>query len=508
MSSEPAVLPAYAIERRLAPWPRIHIAPRRTLGMVALALMAVGSLLWVAIAAAHSTFLVPTAQPRSFPSWMSGPLHRLWGGAPTEQKLLEDLGSWAMIGLYGCYLAVLACAGRLRARWVLATVVVVDVVFFLSPPLSYTDVFNYLNYGRMGVLHGLNPYTTIPALEPHTDATFQLSNWHHLSSPYGPLFTLLTYALVPLGVHASFWVLKLLLLAAALAIAALVHRAAALLGRDPVRAVAFVALNPLVLVWGLGADHNDFFMVALLALAVYLLAFARAGRAAEPAHGRRWSPAGCWRRGAALAHRHPEAVAGAALALAAGLKASAAVIAPILFFAAPRRRALLAGALAGIASVAVASVAAFGPHGPDLGTQGRLVTHLGIPNLIGYALGLGGETTSMKGVVQLVLIAAVAAGAVWTWRRGERWLSAAAAVTVVLIVSLSWAAPWYILWALPLVVLVPSRRLRTAVLLLGAYFVVVFVPLGGSFLATKLHFDPSRTPLGRQHGNDIEQVLH
>ena len=55
-------------------------------------------------------------------------------------------------------------------------------------------MFNYINYGRMGMQHHLNPYTTIPVLEPHGDPSYALSNWHQLLSPYGPAFTLLTYA--------------------------------------------------------------------------------------------------------------------------------------------------------------------------------------------------------------------------------------------------------------------------------------------------------------------------
>ncbi len=45
-------------------------------------------------------------------------------------------------------------------------------------------------------------------LEPHSDPSFLLSNWHQLLSPYGPLFTLMTFAVVPLGVGGSFWALK------------------------------------------------------------------------------------------------------------------------------------------------------------------------------------------------------------------------------------------------------------------------------------------------------------
>ena len=48
-------------------------------------------------------------------------------------------------------------------------------IFFLAPPLALTDVFNYINYGRMEVVHHLNPYTTIPILEPHSDPSYYLS---------------------------------------------------------------------------------------------------------------------------------------------------------------------------------------------------------------------------------------------------------------------------------------------------------------------------------------------
>ncbi len=107
---------------------------------------------------------------------------------------------------------------RLPARWAIAAIVAVHAIMFLSPPLALTDIFNYINYGRMEVVHHLNPYTTIPVLEPHNDPSYALSNWHQLLSPYGPLFTLITFVVVPLGVAASFWTLKGLLMLASLGI--------------------------------------------------------------------------------------------------------------------------------------------------------------------------------------------------------------------------------------------------------------------------------------------------
>ncbi len=64
--------------------------------------------------------------------------------------------------MYGATCSRSSTRARLPARWVIATIVAVHAIFLLSPPLALTDLFNYVNYGRMEVVHGLNPYTTIP----------------------------------------------------------------------------------------------------------------------------------------------------------------------------------------------------------------------------------------------------------------------------------------------------------------------------------------------------------
>ncbi len=77
------------------------------------------------------------------------------------------------------------------------------------------------------------------------------------TSAYGPLFTLATYPLAWLSVGSSICVLKLERRGAALALAALVARLAPSRGVEPLRAAAFVGLNPLVLVHVVGGPHND-----------------------------------------------------------------------------------------------------------------------------------------------------------------------------------------------------------------------------------------------------------
>ncbi|HTA15839.1 MAG TPA: hypothetical protein VK781_13370, partial [Solirubrobacteraceae bacterium] len=206
----------------------------------------------VVAAADRPSVLSSTTTPHFFPHWMAGPLGGLWPSLTRSTQGLRYLFSAAIVVMYASYLAGLKYVPRLRARWAIAAVIGAHAIMFLAPPLALTDVFNYVNYGRMEIAHHLNPYTTPPILEPHSDPSFALSNWHQLLSPYGPLFTLMTFAVVPLGVAASFWTLKGLLMLASLATVLLVWRSARLLGRDPVAAIVLVGLNPIVLLWGLG----------------------------------------------------------------------------------------------------------------------------------------------------------------------------------------------------------------------------------------------------------------
>src|SRR5271166_1484527 len=203
------------------------------LGGLALFVVVACSALVVVISANRPSILAPTSHANFFPHWMAGPLGGLWPGFTRDGTALKYVFTGAMVLMYAAYLVALAYVPRLRARWAVVAIVTVHAIFLLAPPLALTDVFNYINYGRMEVVHHLNPYTTIPIGEPHTDPSFALSNWHQLLSPYGPLFTLLTFAVVPLGVAGSFWALKGILVLMSLATIVLVWRCARLLGREP-----------------------------------------------------------------------------------------------------------------------------------------------------------------------------------------------------------------------------------------------------------------------------------
>jgi hypothetical protein len=464
------------------------------LGAAALTAIVVCGLLIVVAAADRPSLLAATTTQHFFPHWMAGPLGGVWPSLTRSTQGLRYLFSGAIVVMYVGYLVGLRFIPRLPARWTIAAVVGVHAVMFLSPPLALTDVFNYVNYGRMEVVHHLNPYTTIPVLEPHNDPSFALSNWHQLLSPYGPLFTLMTFAVVPLGIAASFWTLKGLLTLASLAIVLLVWRSARLLGRDPVTAIVLVGLNPIVLVWGLGGDHNDFLMMFFVVLGFYLILYARA--TLDTANASRWSPA--------------LVGAGAAFVTAVAIKASAAILLPVVLAGVAARRRDLLGVAAGMAVGAVVlgvtSALAFGPHFPDLATQGRLVTMVSLPNLLGLALGQGGETETLRVLLSGVLVACVAGCSLMAWR-GRDSLTAAGWASVALLVTLSWVLPWYVLWVLPLAALSASRRLRTVALLLGVYFIAAWAPVAG-IAFNAIGFHPEKTPLGRLHQRYVKELLY
>lgn len=487
----------------------------------ALTLMVFTSLLLVSLASAHAGILVPGTIARTglYPPWLAGPTGVLTNWFNASRHTERIVFTMAIATMLVAYLVVVYAAPRVRPTWVLAAIVALHVVFLLSPPFTLTDVFNYLNYGRMEYVHHLNPYTTIPALEPHTDPTFLLSNWHGLLSPYGPLFTIFTIGLAPLGVAGSFWAMKVTLMLASLATVFLVYRCAQLIGRNPLVAATIIGLNPIVMVWGMGGDHNDFLMLLLIVLACWLLLRAnveRVGRRARPAMAQpgfagwtrhAWARLDGMPRPLVVGEPGPwmEVAAGVALVAAVAIKASSAVLIPVILCGTARRMRVLVGLVIGFAAATVMTLYAFGPNLPNLGQQARLVIPDGIPNLIGLALGFGGETAHMRTVMSLLLVAVVAGCCVWAWRT-RRWLVACGWASLALVATLSWTLPWYIAWLLPFVALSRSRGLRIAAVLLGIYIYLAWMPYSSEILGF-LHVNPATTLLGQQESSFMNSLL-
>jgi Glycosyltransferase family 87 len=361
------------------------------------------------------------------------------------------------------YLGVLAVAPRLGRRIVWATIAVLVAGFAVVPVLLSHDVYSYVDYARLGVVHGLDPYVQPPAAVP-ADPVYRQVEWTEATSAYGPLFTLATYplALLPVGVAVA--ALKGLAALSVLGLAALLARLAPARGADPLRAAAFVALNPLVLVHVVGGAHND--GLAMLAAMVGVAAV--------------------------LAAR--EAAGGAALVAAIAIKASTAIVAPFALVASirlpPTGRerqpdwrfrpvgAFVAGALAAALAIGLAAYVAFGwdwlnAFGLAGENQDR-TGHMSIPITAARLIGI--DPDPIRATALVLYAALVLFLLAWTWRGGD-WIRAAAWASLALLIATSWLLPWYLIWLLPLAALSRDTPLTSLTLLLTAYQLGARIPL-------------------------------
>ena len=419
----------------------------------ALAALALVYFLIAALPAAPGSRLVPATAGGS-PDWLLGPLRPLGldgaSGAAAGPLLYAAL--WVAFVLYA---VVVWRASELSARAVAGAVVALHALFLLAPPLLSQDVFSYIAYARLGAEHGLDPYTHSPVDIP-ADPVFGFAGSKSAVSVYGPLFTLPTYALAPLGVAGAYWVLKLVAAAASLGVVALVWRSAERLGRDPRAAALLVGLSPLVLAHVVAGAHNEALVMLLVMAGVH--AFMRA----RPLAAGAWSTA------------------------AAGLKASGALVVPYLALGSrPRVRRVIAGvALAGAGLLAL-GLAGFGSNvfeafGLLSSNQGR-TSKLSFPYKTAELLGaaLPGDRVDYRATVRALFALGFAAVAAWTlWRtwRGEDALRMAGWATLAVLVASAWLVPWYLLWLLPLTALAGDRRLTVATLVLSACVLAIGVP--------------------------------
>ena len=408
----------------------------RVTGIVALAGI-IGCGLRIATAATVSPrYLVPSGRRTGYPLWMRGPLHPFGTGALPVHGFVA-----LMAGMLVAWLAAVLCA-RWLPVWVVATsVVIATAVFAVAPPLLSTDVFNYIAYGQMGT-HGINPYLHGPAVmqgQPVYGYTGHL--WKNVPSAYGPLFTLFTYALAPLGVAGAFWALKAITAAAALATAWLLWATAKRMNIASGPVLALVALNPLVLVYAVGGAHNDVLMTTPLAAALYF----------------------------AVAKR--PAAAGAAVVTAIAIKLSAGIALPfVLLGARPRKRALAGAAVATVVLGGVALLV-FGTPLTNMGKALAAQQHfnwivVSVPSFIGHYLHLG-KPDHLARQALMALAAAVAVVMLIRARGGRGWIAGAAVAMLVLLATTAWVLPWYIVWALPFAALTRRRALPAAAILVS-----------------------------------------
>jgi hypothetical protein len=426
----------------------VQHAERRSLaltaaGVAALA-AAVGASAWIAVGAAGGHYLIQLPSGTS-PGWIAGPLHGLGGS-------LRPAGLSAALAVLGAsYLIAVASARSLSLPVVLAAVALASVAFTLAPTLVSTDVFGYIAYAREAAAHGVNPYLFAPASIPH-DPIFSLVYWRQQTSPYGPLFTILS---LPLGVTSTafaLWSFKAVAGVAAIGLAWLSATLARERGSDPARAAALVGLNPVLLVYAVTGAHNDVLAALFLAGALVL-----------------------------VVRRHEAAGAAAAVG-ALAIKVTFGLALPFVLIGAGRRRRGAFGAGLALIAIGVPALLLFGTHMLDqvhrIASQRLFDIAFSGPDRLARLFGtpidsaIRTASTAAAGTVALLMLARA-------WR-GRDWITAAGWAFLGLTASIASLAPWYLVWLLPLAAGSRSRALGAATVLASAYLIAVHVPaLGG-----------------------------
>jgi alpha-1,6-mannosyltransferase len=376
--------------------------------------------------------------------------------SPNIAAWLEGIGERLGFRVFLIALIVFTCAyagilalgwarGAISKRWAIVLVGVLHALVFAGPILLSTDVFSYIAYARMGVEHGINPYLHGPiAIDGDPIYHYVGQDWKHVATAYGPLYTLLSYPLAPLGLKGALWGMKVEALLASLGTLALTWRCARIRGFDPVVALLAVGANPLYVLYGLGGAHNDLIMMLLMMAAVSLTL---AGR---------------------------DAPAAAAVVAGALVKATVAALLPFMILA-RRRLAPVLGAIAALVLGALIGYAVFGVHGIDvvaaLNRDAAFVSTDSFPTEIAHLLGKPGVFPVDHDLLKAALVLIVL-HLLWRTWRGYDWVAASGWTLLAIAVTSTWLLAWYILWPLPLAVITRDRRLLVATLAVQALFIV------------------------------------
>jgi hypothetical protein len=363
-------------------------------------------------------------------------------------------GLLALAGRAGAWTGRPAVAGThppaISERWAIVLVGALQLIVFAGPVLISTDVFSYIAYARMGVEHGLNPYLNGPvAIAGDPVFKYVGPDWIHVATAYGPLYTLLSYPLAPLGVVGALWGMKLEALLASAGILVLTRRCARARGLDPVLAIVAVGANPLYVLYGLGGAHNDLIMMLTMMAAVSLTVLGTPS-------GRREAAGAAW------------VVAGALI------KATVAVLLPFMILS-RRTLAPVLGAAAAVVLGGLVGYAVFGIHGIDLvaalNRDAAFVSTDSFATEIAHLFGKPGVFPVDHDLLKAALVLIVL-HLLWRTWRGYDWVAASGWALLAISVTSTWLLAWYVLWPLPLALVSRDRRLLAATLAVQALFVI------------------------------------
>jgi dolichol-phosphate mannosyltransferase len=160
--------------------------------------------------------------------------------------------------------------GGLRLGFVVGATAMTALTLCVYTPRTSGDLWMYAVYGRMAALH-IDPWTHVPAvLGADPVAQFAGSRWMHMPSMYGPVMVWIERAASPLlgtSLLATRWYYQGIGLAAVAASGAVVWK-----HTRSAAAVAFLTLNPVVLMHLVNDGRNDALVGLAIVVAVVMVA--------------------------------------------------------------------------------------------------------------------------------------------------------------------------------------------------------------------------------------------
>jgi alpha-1,6-mannosyltransferase len=315
-----------------------------------------------------------------------------------------------------------------------------------APVLLSTDVHSYWDYGRMGAIHGGNPYVDKPSRFPQ-DPAYELmgANWHNTTAAYGPALIGIAEAESKVvggsaRANSRFWKWF-----AALGVLAVVGIAAVLARNRPL-AAAFVGWNPVLALHFAGGGHNDAWMMFFPLAGI---ALARAGR---------------------------RELGGAAWVLGIAVKWLPLLLLPLIW-ARDRRRFGWRGFAIALAVLAVLSTVRWGVHWVDaakpINSQLQRASSTSVPFQLEERLGIPQRRATQALTVGFVLA--------YAWLLLQAWGGRARlALTMGLFcLVLSWLPPWYAAWPVSFAAVEEDDRpARVLALALSGWLLLDAIPHG------------------------------
>lgn len=195
----------------------------------------------------------------------------------------------AFLAVFVIYLLALrGLPGFISWRFIKRSTLLIGCLYVLIPVITSPDLFSYIGYARMAVLHNLNPLTTIPTAI-QSDPVYKYIFWVDQPSAYGPTWAIITTLLQwSLAIFRNTYIMPMVV---ALRVTGLVMHLIStrliwlisgqlqqingqpvLATRIRIRATLAFAWNPLLLFEACVNAHNDAMLVVFVLLMIWVLA--------------------------------------------------------------------------------------------------------------------------------------------------------------------------------------------------------------------------------------------